>query len=100
MPLLGDRFEFTKANVDTSPEKLGVYGLYDASDFPIYYGSSEVSIRSRLQRHKAGLEGPCTQSATYYRREPCPNPVERERALLQEHARQYGKLPRYNSVVP
>lgn len=100
MPVSGQRHDFTKANVDASPEVPGVYGLYDSSDFPIYYGSSEVSIRSRLQRHLAGLEGPCTKSATYYRREACPNPVARERALLQEHARAYGKLPRCNSVIP
>lgn len=100
MPLSGPRHAFVKANVDASPDQPGVYGLYDENDFPIYYGSSEVSIRSRLQRHLAGIEGPCTQSASYYRRETCANPVARERALLQEHARIYGKLPRCNSMVP
>ena len=100
MLLSGTRMDFTRANVDSSPNEPGVHALYNALDFPIYYGSSEVSIRSRLQRHLAGIEGACTQSAVYYRREPCPNPLAVERALLIEHQRMYGALPRCNSVVP
>lgn len=99
MALTGDKYEFTKKNVDLSPDKAGVYGLY-SGELPIYYGSAVSSIRTRLQRHQNGTEGRCTQSATHYRREECSNPREKEAALLAEHRRLYGKMPRCNEVMP
>jgi hypothetical protein len=99
MPINGEQYPFTQQNVDSSPEQAGVYELLD-NGTTIYYGSATVSIRSRLQSHKAGREGPCTQGATTYKREVCSNPRERERQLLQEHMQRYGRLPRCNNVMP
>lgn len=67
MPIVGDRYAFTKENVDKSPDEKGVYALYDG-DVLIYYGRASgdsVTIRTRLQSHQRGDEGRCTQSATH-----------------------------------
>lgn len=100
MPINGKRWAFTKPSVDNAIDAPGVYGLYDANGNCIYYGSSETSIRTRLQRHQSGAEGPCTQSASSYNEEACSSPVAIERQLLLEYKRTYGVLPRCNSVIP
>lgn len=102
MSIQGDLFDFTDDNLDKAPDSGGVYALYRGSTL-IYIGRSKgetTTIRSRLKDHKAGREGPCTQSADGYRREPCTNPVTRERELLQEYQNAYSKLPRCNEVMP
>jgi len=93
------KYAFTQRNVDQSPDEPGVYALFDGDEL-IYYGSSETSIRVRLQRHLAGQEGACTASATFFACEPCSNPVQREAALLAEYKRAHGKLPRCNEQMP
>ncbi len=101
MPIGGDRYGFTKNNVDQAPEEHGVYALYDG-DALIYYGRAAgdgVTIRSRLQDHQAGREGKCTQGATAYRREVNSKPVSREKELLEEFQRQNGRLPRCNERI-
>jgi excinuclease UvrABC nuclease subunit len=99
MGIVSDYYEFTQSNVNGSPEQPGVYELLD-NGVTTYFGSATVSIRNRLQSHKAGNDGPCTQHSTHYRREVCSNPRERERQLLQEYYRLNGRLPRCNNVMP
>ena len=99
MPISGDSYPFTQGNVDKAPAVPGVYALYDGLE-TIYIGSAQVSIRSRLQAHKRGDEGRCTQTATRYKREPNNSPLARERQLLTEFVQQYGRLPRCNDVRP
>ena len=99
MPINGEQYPFTQQNVDASPDSQGVYELLQ-NGVTTYYGSATATIRSRLQSHKAGYEGPCTQYSTHYKREVCSNPRERERQLLQEYVQRYGRLPRCNDVMP
>ena len=101
MAISGDKYTFTQENVDMSPTDGGVYALYDW-DETIYIGrgDGENGIRDRLQSHKRGDEGKCTQGASDYRREPCTNPKTRERELLQEYKNANGVLPRCNDVMP
>ena len=101
MAISDDKYSFTQENVDRSPTQKGVYALYD-DDATIYIGKGdgEGGIRERLQAHKRGDEGDCTQEASHYRREVCPNPKTRERELLQEYVNTYGKLPRCNDIMP
>jgi len=101
MAISGDKHEFTKENVDKSPAETGVYALYDGN-VTIYIGraSGTDTIRARLQSHKRGDEGSCTQKATDYRREVCNNPFSREKELLEEYKESFGKLPRCNEVMP
>ena len=99
MPITGDQYEFSQDNVDKSPDSPGVYALLQSGEL-IYYGKGDNSIRTRLQSHKAGREGRCTQSAHRYMREQCSNPAARERELLAEFQRANGRLPRCNEVMP
>lgn len=100
MPITNQKYAFTKANVDAAPDKPGVYGLYQGAT--IYYGSSEISIRSRLQRHQSGAEGSCTKSASTFNVEltTASNAKHREKQLIDEHTRIHGKLPKCNEVSP
>jgi excinuclease UvrABC nuclease subunit len=95
MPVSGDKYSFTQDNVNGSPDKPGVYALYDGNAV-IYYGKAEASIRSRLQAHRRGDEGKCTQRATHYKREVCSNPKTREKSLLDAYKTANGKYPRCN----
>jgi excinuclease UvrABC nuclease subunit len=104
MPIVDTIYrDFSKENVDKSPDQPGVYALFIAQQGGyglIYYGRAKVSIRQRLQRHFNGDEGPCTQSATHYMREPNSSPVSREKELLQEWFDKYGDLPDCNEQMP
>lgn len=99
MPIAGEKFRFDLESVKHSPDRAGVYALYDGDEI-IYYGRAEgltVTIRSRLEAHKRGQEGPCTQNATQYSREVSARPAERERVLLEEYTELHdGQLPRCN----
>jgi len=96
MPVNGETYEFTKSNVDLSPDKPGVYALL-VNGGVIYYGEAHAgTIRERLQRHQSGREGACTQKATHYKREVCADPEAREEELLAAFKSNYGKLPRCN----
>jgi excinuclease UvrABC nuclease subunit len=95
------QYEFTSKNVDHAPDKPGVYALYYGDEI-IYYGWAQgdtVTIRSRLQSHKSGREGACTEKATHYRREVTDNAEEREKQLLLEYRQQHGRLPRCNAKI-
>ena len=102
MPISSQLYDFTKSNVNEAPAEHGVYQLYDGSA-TIYIGRAageSVTIRSRLQSHYRGDEGPCTKAATHYRREVTSRSIARERELLDEYQGTHGKLPRCNDVKP
>jgi len=100
MPVSGDLYTFNDWNINRSPTGKGVYSLHKG-DETIYIGKGdgEDGIRARLQAHKRGDEGPCTESATAYRREVCSNPSSRETELLEEYIRINGRLPRCNKRI-
>lgn len=100
MPISSTKRVFTQTNVDNAPDSSGVYGLYDAKGATIYYGSSKVSIRTRLQSHVSGNEGACTKNAFYFNTELTTSAaaLPREGQLLREHEQQTGSLPRCNNV--
>jgi hypothetical protein len=100
MPVSGDLYTFNDENISRSPTGIGVYALYEGKELS-YIGKAEGQggIRERLQAHKRGDAGPCTQVATAYRRELHHNPSAREIDLLEEYKRTYGKLPRCNERV-
>ena len=99
MELSGTRYIFNSDNVDWAPEEAGVFALFD-DEAVIYYGHAQggaVTIRSRLQDHLSGKEGRCTQAAVSYMREVTPTPAERERELVEDYLRTFGRLPRCNA---
>ena len=92
MPITGDKYTFNTDNVSRAPQSHGMYQLYDGN-ITIYIGraaGTSVTIRSRLQDHLSGREGPCTQGASSYRREENSRPVAREKELLEEYYDQHG----------
>ena len=98
MPITGSLHAFTEANVDKAPTEHGVYQLYE-NDVTTYIGRAAgegVTIRSRLQSHYRGDEGPCTEAATTYKREVTSQPPSREQELLEEYEEEHGGLPRCN----
>ena len=89
---------FNEMNIMLAPEGPGVYALYNGASV-IYYGRARgpsTTIRSRLQSHQAGREGPCTQGASHFRYEEIPEPADRELELLNEFESRFGRLPRCN----
>jgi hypothetical protein len=84
MPISGDIYPNTQENVDRSPIATGAYALYDG-DITIYIGcgDSENGIRSRLQAHKRGDNGNCTQSATHYRHEVTAYPITFDKTAVE-----------------
>lgn len=103
MPITTPTHWFTKQEVDQAPASAGVYCLYNPTGTPSYYGRAQggsVTIRTRLQSHQRGDEGPCTKAASFFNSEVCSDPVTRERQLLEEHRRVYGRLPQCNEVMP
>ena len=99
MPVHGDYFKFAFENLAFCPTYKGVFSLHDG-DETIYIGKADEAdgLRGRLQAHRRGDLGPCTQQATAYRRELHTDPSARQRALLEEHRRIYGRLPRCNEL--
>ncbi|AMV17629.1 hypothetical protein VT03_07030 [Planctomyces sp. SH-PL14] len=96
-------FPFSAAVIAAAPALQGVYLLYDSQGGLTYIGraaGATVTIRSRLQNHLSGAEGPCTQRASYYAYELTIDAANRERELLAECLANYGRLPPCNSVMP
>ncbi len=100
MAVEGDLYTFSDDNLAKSPTSKGVYSLHQGEE-TIYIGKAEGEngIRQRLQAHKRGDEGRCSQQATGYRREICDNPSKREQELLLEYKANHHKLPRCNERI-
>jgi hypothetical protein len=92
-------YDFTWENINKSPDQPGVYALYRDAEI-VYIGQSESSIRSRLSDHKSGRSGTGIASSTQYWRETNSNPKAREAELLRWYKGDFGRLPRYNEVLP
>lgn len=100
MLIQGETYRFNDDNIDHAPKVSGVYILYNGPQI-IFIGKATgtKTIRSKLQAHRRGDEGPCTKHATHYRRELTPSPVSRERDLIREYASMYGRLPSCNQAM-
>jgi hypothetical protein len=100
MAISGTKYRFTFENISRTPTYIGVYALY-YGDVTIYIGKAEGAggIKSRLESHKRGDMGTCTQRATAYRCEHNRNPSRREKELLVGYLRRFGRLPRCNDRV-
>lgn len=96
MPIIGAKQSFDDTQIAGVPHKPGVYALY-VGDTLIYYGSSITSVRARLESHKNGHDGPCTQRASDFAWEqPLVDPEQREADLLEEYRQVHGGLPECN----
>ncbi len=98
MTIAADKIQFTETNIKEAPAEAGVYVLYEEETI-IYFGRAQggdVTIRSRLEDHRAGREGPCTKNATVFKVEITSSAVTREKELLEEYKNAHGSLPRCN----
>jgi hypothetical protein len=92
---LGRRYRFSRVVLGGAPHEPGVYTLWQHEEV-IYYGRAHggATLRSRLLEHfEAGVE------ATHYSWEISREPVARERELLSEFRRAFGRLPRLNEAA-
>lgn len=96
-----EKYHFTANNIACAPDENGVYLLYEGEEL-IYIGRAVgliVTIRTRLQCHFRGDEGPCTKRATSYSRYVCSDGAQFEAELLAIHKKVHGRLPRCNARI-
>lgn len=102
MPISGSLRQASPQNLARVPLRAGIYALYQGGTL-IYIGRAQgggSTIRSRLQSHKAGRDGPCTRQFTHYKYETTRADVTRERELLREYRQRHNRLPRCNDRMP
>ena len=97
-----ERTQFVDSMVSSVSQSAGVYFLFYEREL-IYIGGSDggmfSGIRSRLLSHLAGNEGSCTRYADEFSYEQNELGKERERQLLTQYKRLYGRLPKCNDVI-
>ncbi len=100
MPIGGDRYPWSKNNVDGAREEGATYSLYSGNKL-IYIGSTG-NLRKRFQDYwnKNFEDDPCKRDTDAYKREYRSDYRKREIELLEEYKRQHGKLPECNDVIP
>ena len=92
---------FDGATIDREPGGSGVYELGDSTGNVIYIGSA-YGVMLRLKAHLRGSEGPCTQSASYFRVDYLQSGhTDEERRRYDEYVRTHnGRRPRCNDKRP
>ena len=100
MVVAGELLNFTDEYLSKAPTGKGIYSLHQNGE-TIYIGKADGTngIRGRLQAHKRGDEGKCTQQATHYRHEVCNNPSTREEQELLAFQLANRRLPRCNQRI-
>ncbi len=94
---------FTKVEVANAPNRKGVYQLYYASGEVVYIGSSEGSIRSRLETHKSKTKFMRVKTFRCMRvGEDIWGTTAKhiERRLCKKFYKQHGRLPRLQERSP
>ncbi|HEX6267816.1 MAG TPA: hypothetical protein VFZ81_13090 [Burkholderiales bacterium] len=95
----GRRYKFNRIVIAGAPAEPGVYTLWQGDEV-IYYGRAmgrsdgDATIRSRLLEHLEAQVG-----ATHYSWEISREPVARERELLEQFRKAFGRLPRLNQAA-
>ena len=98
---ISDHYYFQQGMVDLVPTVQGVYFLWQGDEL-IYIGRAVgegVSIKSRLNGHLAGRDGPCTQAATTFTYEARLDGKAAEVSYLNGYHRRMGRLPRCNDRI-
>ncbi|MGA8641760.1 GIY-YIG nuclease family protein [Candidatus Binatus sp.] len=93
-------WSFTDQLVDMDQNQAGVYEFGNSSNDVVYIGSTN-DMKRRLKEHLGeGTTSCIKQNAKVYRIEYTSSYLTRERELIDEFIRTYGRLPRCNSVRP
>ena len=88
--------EFTSREIENAPAEPGIY-RFQCGDLVTYYGQAETSIRHRLEDHRAGYDGSCTQGSKRFAYLLTDNPMTAEQDALRAHEQRYGELPECNA---
>ena len=99
MAIYAQTFPFTAKLIAGAPQEPGVYALWLENDV-IFVGHAQganASIRCCLLDHFSGARGPCTRRASHYSWAIAPQPVERERELLEDYRQRNSHLPHCNA---
>ena len=97
MNQIGLLSQLTSWNINYVPEIEGVYILSDNIKNIIYIGRSG-NLQERLYQH-LNTSDCCIRDAKYFKYETTWNSVAREKELLEEFKRRYGRLPRCNDSL-
>jgi hypothetical protein len=81
------------------PDEPGVYWLFRSGTL-LFVGPARRSLRARVQAHRRGEQGPCTQHADEFAYETTARPTNRARAILNVYEARTGRLPRCNDRLP
>ena len=87
----------TQAEINNLPQSEGVYKLMDYSKSVIYIGRTD-NLRRRLNEHLSTSDT-CIRSANYFTAETTFRSIDREREMLLDFRRRYGRLPRCNDRI-
>jgi len=99
MPIAKRWSKFTWDKLEDVPDVYGVYELGDAKGNIIYIGSGR--LRDRLRYWKS-INKVCIMQARMFRYEKICSERrcrQRERALLKDYKRRYGRLPKCNKKI-
>lgn len=97
----GDSYIWNEENVNKEKPEGATYAFFDLSGKCIYIGStSNLSERFKHYRSTTFSEDHCKRDTADYQREYRTDYERRERELLEEYKRTYGKLPRCNERNP
>jgi len=94
VPISLPRQRFTAWRIAGIADRVGVYVLWLGEEI-IYIGRATAGMRQRLMEHYTRQAKPW--DATHFGALPCDTPAQRERELLREAKRTFGRLPRYNA---
>ncbi len=98
MPIRSKPRKFNKENISNAPDDIGVYSLRSRRGTTTYIGRSkdEDGIKGRLQDAKRKPRG---RSADSFQAERSKHPAKREKQLLEQYKKKYGRLPYYNDRI-
>jgi len=91
---------FSDGIVDSDRNDPGVYEFANTAGVVLYIGSTN-DIKRRLKEHLGESTTSCIKkNAAKYRIEYTTSYATRERELIEEYRRTYGRLPQCNSIQP
>jgi hypothetical protein len=101
MTVDGTRYPFASFAIAGAPDEAGIYVLWEGKEL-VYVGAAiggQITIRSRLGEHLAGVRSCGQCRPTHYSWELARNALVRESEFLRQYRAAYSRLPRCNSAA-
>ena len=87
-------WRFTADSIEATPEKPGVFALFDDCGQHIIMGSATKSLQAMFRSHWKGYEGRSTCGASYMAWEEHSQPLTREAEIAANYSRNFGRTAR------